>query len=118
MMGRMKLVRLVAGNFDRQCEFLQSGRGLTLRFRDGDEWAQLDSAGVSVALAGPRDSFGLPPDTWVPVLEVDDLDGAAAAIDAAGGTCGGIRDMGSHGRTCLARDPRNAPLALFAAAAG
>lgn len=113
---RLKQVLLCAGNFDRQCAFLQTGLGLSLKFRDGDEWAQFDGAGVAVALAGPRENFGFAPGSWIPVMEVDDLPAAMAAIAAAGGQCGTIRDMGAHGRTCLARDPEGAPLALFAAA--
>lgn len=114
-MSRLKQMLLIAGNFDRQCTFLQSGLGLTLKFRDGDEWAQFDGAGVAVALAGPREGFGLAAGSWIPVLEVDDLKCAIRALVDGGGECGPIRDMGTHGCTCLGRDPCGAPLALFAA---
>lgn len=102
---RLRQVFVVAADFEAQAAFLERALGLTLQFRDGEQWAQFDAGDVSLALAGPRESLGVPSGRPVAVFETDDLEGLMVSVEAAGGTCGGVRDMGAHGRTVLITDP-------------
>ena len=110
---RLRQVLVVASDFDRQCAFYAGALGLELKFRDGNEWAQFATGDASVALAGPREALGAPPGTAVPVFEAADLAAFLAAVTAGGGTHGAVRDMGSHGRTVLARDPAGVLIAAL-----
>ena len=111
----IKRLRQVIGrsdDFDRDIAYWEA-LGLSLQFRDADAFAQFAAGDVSLALASAEESFGLAPGTWLPVLEVEDLDGALAAAIDAGAVAGTLRDMGTHGRTVLIQRPDGLPAALF-----
>jgi predicted enzyme related to lactoylglutathione lyase len=76
--------------------FYEGALGLPMTFRDGDRWIQYGVGGTNVALASAEEAA---PATsgLVMVLEVDDFEGAAERISAAGGQVLGLRDLGSHG---------------------
>jgi len=102
-----------ADDFDAQCAFYQNALGLELQFRDGDQWAQFKAGDVSFALAGERERMGASPGQAIGVFEVTDLDAFLANVRGAGGTHGGVRDMGGHGRSALCRDPAGAAFAAL-----
>ena len=115
MIERLRQVFTHARDFDAQCRFYEAV-GFSLQFRDGDRWAQFHAGDVSFALACADEALGAAPGEWMPVFEVASLDTALAAIEAAGGSAGEVRDMGDHGRTVRVADAAGAPLALFARA--
>lgn len=96
--------------------FYEGALGLPMKFRDGDRWIQYGVGGTNVALACAEEAApaisGL-----VMVLEVDDFEGAAERIGAAGGQVLGLRDMGSHGAVLSLRDPEGNLVQLFRRAA-
>jgi predicted enzyme related to lactoylglutathione lyase len=110
---RLRQVFIAATDFDAQCTFYQRSLGLDLQFRDGDEWAQFKAGDVSFALAGERERMGAPPGSAVGVFEVANLDEFLAAVRSGGGEHGAVRDMGSHGKSALCRDPGGATFAAL-----
>lgn len=110
---RIRQVFIVARELEQQCAFYRDALGMTLKFRDGNEWAQFDGGDVSFALAGPREALGAAPGTAVPVFEVTDLEAFLLTVVEGGGTHGAVRDMGAHGRTVLVRDPCGAVVAAL-----
>ena len=96
--------------------FYEGALGLPMKFRDGDRWIQYGVGGTNVALACPEEAA---PATngLVMVLEVDDFEGAAERIGAAGGQVLGLRDMGGHGAVLSLRDPEGNLVQLFRRAA-
>ena len=96
--------------------FYEGALGLPMKFRDGDRWIQYGVGGTNVALACAEEAT---PATsgLVMVLEVDDFEGAAERIGAAGGQVLGLRDMGSHGAVLSLRDPEGNLVQLFRRAA-
>lgn len=110
---RVRQVLVSAVDFDAQAKFIEQTLGLELQFRDGEQWAQYQAGGISLALAGPRESLDVPPGQSVAVFEVDDLDALCSAVLKAGGTCSAIREMGDHGRTAKITDPNGSAYAAL-----
>jgi len=114
---RIQNVFQVTRDMDRALAFYRDVLGLEVKFRDGDKWCQLAAGDTRIALASPDEAA--PADAGsVVVFEVGDLDGACAALEAAGTAVEARRDMGSHGRTAAIRDPDGTLVQLFQAAAG
>lgn len=71
-------------DMDRAIEFYEKTLGLTLKFRDGNQWAAFDVAGVTLALEGQaqreRESGG----GATVSLRVSDLDSAALELTRTG----------------------------------
>ncbi len=111
--GKLRQVFVVAADFEAQVAFYRDVLGLTLKFRDGVEWAQFEGTGAQLALAGPREALGAPPGSQVPVFEASGLDDVLGAVRAGGGSHGLVRDMGAHGKTVLCRDPAGSVFALL-----
>lgn len=107
----------VARNMNETAAFYRDALGLTLKFQDGERWAQFDAGGANFSLSSadeaPMDAAG-----GVVVFEVTGLEAVADKITASGGEVLGRRDMGSHGRTLTFRDPSGNLVQLFERAAG
>jgi predicted enzyme related to lactoylglutathione lyase len=110
---KLRQVYIATDEIDRQAAFYENVLGLALQFRDGNRWIQFKTGDVSIALASPAESMGAPLDVPVPVFEIDDLDGALAELRTQGREVGTTRDMGTHGRVAMIRDPSGAFLVLF-----
>ena len=110
---KLRQVFLVASDLEAQVRFFGTTLGLPLQFRDGERWVQFQAGEVSFALTSPEEGQGVPPRVPVPVFEVESLDVALEELRGSGHGVGAVRDMGSHGRTCLVRDPAGTPLVLF-----
>ncbi len=110
---KVRQVYLAASAFAEHCAFVEHVLGFQLQFRDGDNWAQYEGGGVSLAIASAAESAGVAAGNWIPVLEVADLEEMCRSDVAAGGECASVRDMGDHGRTCLVHDAAGAAYSLI-----
>jgi predicted enzyme related to lactoylglutathione lyase len=109
---RLQNVYVVAEQPARLHAFYESALGLQLKFRDQDRWIQYGVGNTSVALACREEA--LPATSGVVmVFEVEDFEGTAERVSAAGGEVLGIRDMGSHGAVLSLRDPEGHIVQLF-----
>ncbi|HNP55776.1 MAG TPA: VOC family protein [Gordonia sp. (in: high G+C Gram-positive bacteria)] len=78
----VKMVVLSTDNLDESIAFYE-GLGMSLKFRDGAQYAALDGGPITLALATPIDH---PIHGQVVVgIKTADVDGAAKAIEAGGG---------------------------------
>lgn len=79
----VKMVILSTDDLDASIGFYSDTLGMALKFRDGSHFAALDGGSVTLALATSIDHPM--PGTIVPGIKTDDVDAAAAAIEASGG---------------------------------
>lgn len=112
-MSKLKYAYVASSDVERAVGFYEQVLGLTLKFRDGERWAQFSAQGADFAVASRGEAVA---DT-VAVFEVQDLDAVAAKVVAAGGRLGLLRDMGAHGRVLTLHDPDGNVLQLYAKAA-
>ncbi|MEZ5209936.1 MULTISPECIES: VOC family protein [unclassified Gordonia (in: high G+C Gram-positive bacteria)] len=76
-------ILLSTENLDESIKLYTETLGFTLKFRDGAHYAALDGNGITVALATKVDHPI--PGQVVVGIKTDDVDGAAKAIEEAGG---------------------------------
>ena len=91
-------------------EFYESVLGLRLKFRDGDNWAAFDVAGLTLALEG-----GAEPDNGggaTVSLRVDGLDELVSQLQDRGAIVGEIV-TGPHERRADLTDPSGNHLVLY-----
>ncbi|EKF21826.1 hypothetical protein C731_4222 [Mycolicibacterium hassiacum DSM 44199] len=80
---QVKMIILSTDNLDESIKFYTETLGFSLKFRDGAHFAALDGGGVTLALATAVDH---PIHGQVVVgIKTEDVDGAAKAVEAAGG---------------------------------
>ena len=79
----VKMVILSTDDLDESIRFYNETLGMPLKFRDGSHFAALDGGSVTLALATSIDHPM--PGKVVPGIKTDDVDAAAAAIEANGG---------------------------------
>jgi lactoylglutathione lyase len=80
---QVKLIILSTDDLDESIKFYRDTLGIALKFRDGAHFAALDGGAVTLALATEVDHPI--PGQVVVGIKTDDVDGAAAAIEANGG---------------------------------
>lgn len=97
-------------NLDESIDFYQ-GLGFTLKFRDGAHYAALDGGSVTIALATSLD-HPLPGKVVVGI-RTDDVDAAAAAIEAAGGAIVKAPYDDAHERRAVVYDNQGNGLVLY-----
>lgn len=96
--------------FDEATAFYRTVLGEP-KFLDDGAWAPFAAAeGVSVNVAGPRESTG---HGVLLSLKTDDLEAAIAALEQAGATLVQPIETGGHQRHALMRDPAGAHLAVY-----
>lgn len=76
-------ILLSTDDLDASIKLYTETLGFTLKFRDGAHYAALDGNGITIALATKVDHPI--PGQVVVGIKTDDVDAAAAAIEAAGG---------------------------------
>jgi catechol 2,3-dioxygenase-like lactoylglutathione lyase family enzyme len=79
----VRQVVLSTDNLDESIAFYTETLGFALKFRDGSHYAALDGGAITVALATSID-HPLPGKVVVGI-RTDDVDGAAKAVEEAGG---------------------------------
>lgn len=111
---KIQNVYFVAEDVAATADFYQA-LGLGLKFRDGERWAQFGAGGTNFSISSREEAPEEAAQTSgaVVVFEVDDIEAACAAVEAGGGTLGGRRDMGDHGKTVTFTDPAGNVCQLF-----
>ena len=117
MQVKIQNVYQVTRDFGRSLGFYRDVLGMTLKFQDGEKWAQLDANGARFALSSPEEAGAAAASNTVIVFEVDDLTAAKTALEAAGSPILATRDMGAHGSVLTSRDPDGNIIQFFAKAA-
>ena len=98
-------------DMDAAVEFYESVLGLRLKFRDGDNWAAFDLAGVTFALEGGAQAGGGSGGATVS-LRVDGLDELVSELRERGANVGEIV-TGPHERRADLSDPSGNRLVLY-----
>jgi catechol 2,3-dioxygenase-like lactoylglutathione lyase family enzyme len=80
---QIRMVVLSTDDLDESIAFYTETLGFALKFRDGAHYAALDGGAVTLALATAVDHPL--PGKLVVGIRTDDVDGAAAAVEANGG---------------------------------
>ncbi len=79
----VRMIMLSTDDLDASIAFYTETLGMPLKFRDGSHFAALDGGSVTIALATSVDHPL--PGKVVPAIKTDDVDGAAKAVEEAGG---------------------------------
>lgn len=102
-----------AERMDEAVGFYRDVLGLTLRNRVGDDWAQFDIGGTTMALHGTRGAPA-PSSGATVVLEVDDLEAAMRRLSGRGVIFDTeITEVPDSGRFVQIRDPAGNVLQLY-----
>ena len=94
-------------DMDTAVTFYAQVLGLPLKFRDGDQWATFDLAGVTLALEGGASASGA-----TVSLRVTGLDDVVRQLREAGATVSEPTD-GAHERRAELTDPSGNTLVLY-----
>jgi predicted enzyme related to lactoylglutathione lyase len=94
--------------------FYRDVLGLDLRLREGDDWAEFDVGGTTIALHGTREGHAPPTEGATVVFEVRDLEAAIRAMHDRGLALEGeVFDVPGTGRFVSLRDPDGNLLQMF-----
>ncbi len=110
------LVTIMVADFDRAVRFYTETLGLALKMRAGDGWAEVDAPGVHIGLhaAGPHGPRPGPSGGVSIGLQVENLEGAMATLQARGVEFGQVTP-GQGLRFAFFADPDGTALYLCAA---
>ena len=107
----VRQVVLSTDNLDESIAFYTETLGFALKFRDGSHYAALDGGAITVALATSID-HPLPGKVVVGI-RTDDVDGAQAAVEKAGGTISIAPHDYPGGRRFFFREPGGAEFLVY-----
>ena len=94
--------------------FYRDVLGLDLRMRAGEDWAEFEVGGSTVALHGAREGHAPPMQGATVVFEVDDLDAEMRALGGRGVRFEGeVADVPGYGRFASFRDPDGNLMQIF-----
>jgi len=106
-------------DMDASVGFYRDTLGLTLRIQMGEDWAEFDVAGTTVALHGTREGHPPPQDGATVVFEVHSLDAEMSALRGRGVVFeGDVAEVPGYGRFISFRDPDGNLLQIFERAEG
>jgi predicted enzyme related to lactoylglutathione lyase len=97
----------------RARRFYEALLGPSLKFADGERWVQYDAGGSSFALGSSGEAHASMSGAAA-VFEVADLASYEQLVTESGGTLLETRDMGTHGKTMVVRDPEGNVVHLWA----
>ncbi|MDP9297078.1 MAG: VOC family protein [Actinomycetota bacterium] len=98
-------------DMDAAVAFYRDVVGLTLRRRDGDEWAEFDAPPIRLALHGTGDAV---PASGTVVFRVVDLDGARWSLERAGAEFEEhVGEVEGFARFATFRDPDGNPIQII-----
>lgn len=108
----IRMVVLSTDNLDESIAFYSGMLGFPVKFRDGDHFAALDGGSITLALATSLDH---PIHGQVVVgVRTDDVDAAAAAVEAAGGAIATTPYNDAHERRAVVYDAQGNGLVFYA----
>lgn len=103
----------VVADMDKAAAFYGDLLGLSLKFRDGNQWSQYDVGGAALALADRSQAQVGPGEGATVVLEVEDLAATRQELLAKGLAVTEVVNMGNHGAYFTLRDPDGNVVQLF-----
>jgi predicted enzyme related to lactoylglutathione lyase len=119
MLRRVNNAHYWTKDMDAAIAFYREVLGLDLRMRAGEDWAELDCGGATVALHGTREGHAPPQAGATVVFEVDDLDAASRALRGRGVAFEGeVSEVPGYGRFASFRDPDGNLMQIFQPGAG
>ena len=107
----VRMVVLWTDDLDKSITFYSDSLGMPLKFRDGARYAALDGGSVTLALAAEID-HPLPGKVVVGI-KTTDVDGAAKAIEASGGTIVKAPYNDAHERRAVVYDNKGNGLVFY-----
>jgi catechol 2,3-dioxygenase-like lactoylglutathione lyase family enzyme len=118
MLKRVDNAHYWTKDMDASVRFYRDVLGLNLTAQYGEDWAEFDSGGTTVALHGTREGHAPPTDGATVVFEVDDLEGTMNALRGRDvGFEGEVNEVPGYGRFVSFRDPDGNLLQIFERAA-
>lgn len=101
-------------DLDASVAFYRDVLGLNLRRQMGEDWAEFDVAGATVALHGTRVGHAPPQDGATIVFGVEDLEGEMNSLRGRGVSFEGeVNEVPGYGRFVSFRDPDGNLLQIF-----
>jgi len=114
MLKRVNNTHYWTKDMDAGVAYYRDVLGLTFRMRAGDDWAEFDAGGTTIALHGNREGHPPPTDGATVVFECDDLDVTMRALSERGVAFEGeVSDVPGYGRFVSFRDPSGNMLQVF-----
>lgn len=114
MLDRVDNAHYWTKDMDAAVSFYRDVLGLGMRMRAGEDWAEFDVGGTTVALHGTREGHAPPQAGATVVFEVEDLEQAIVSLRARGvGFEGEVNEVPGHGRFVSFRDPDGNLLQIF-----
>ena len=114
MLKRVDNTHYWTKDMDASVAFYRDVLGLALGTRMGEDWAEFDLAGTTVALHGTREGHAPPQEGATIVFEVDDLESAMNALRARNVVFEGeVNEVPGYGRFVSFRDPDANLLQIF-----
>lgn len=107
----VRQVLLSTDDLDASIALWTETLGFTLKFRDGSHYAALDGGSVTIALATSIDHPM--PGKVVVGIKTDDVDGAAAAMEAMGGAIVKAAYDDAHERRAVVYDDQGNPVVFY-----
>lgn len=114
MLKRVENAHYWTKDMDRAVSFYRDVLGLNLRLRAGEDWAEFDVGGATVAVHGTREGHAPPQGGATVVFAVDDLDRVIRALRERGVDLeGDVFAVPGSGRFASFRDPDGNLLQVF-----
>lgn len=114
MLKRVDNAHYWTKDMDQAVSFYRDLLGLSLRLRAGEDWAEFDVGGTTVAVHGTREGHAPPQAGATVVFEVDDLDLAVRLLRERGVVFeGDVHEVPGSGRFASFRDPDGNLLQVF-----
>jgi lactoylglutathione lyase len=107
----VRMVVLSTDDLDASIKFYEETLGMPLKFRDGSHYAALDGGSITLALATGVDHPM--PGRVVVGIKTDDVDSAAAAIEANGGAIVKPPYNDAHERRAVVYDNKGNGLVFY-----
>lgn len=116
MVGQLRQIVIAVDDLDEALELFQEEFGLALRFRDGDRYAALELAGLTLALVGQADRVSS--DSIALGCKVPQIEEAVSSLARRGWAPEGEVSTGLHERRALVRKSSGLPMVLYQPAGG
>ena len=118
MLKRVDNAHYWTKDMDAGVGFYRDVLGLSLRARMGEDWAEFDVGGTTVALHGTREGHAPPQEGATVVFEVADLESVMTALRGRDVSFEGeVNEVPGYGRFVSFRDPDGNMLQIFERAA-